>query len=49
MEKINKGEMLVGDLPRRALKMVEEWTEKNREALLEIWKTPKFVELPPLE
>jgi hypothetical protein len=29
--------------------MVEEWTEKNRDALLEIWKTQNFVELPPLE
>lgn len=46
---IRTGEMLVGDLPRRALKMVEEWTEKNRDKLLEIWKTQNFVELPPLE
>ncbi|MCI9538330.1 MAG: hypothetical protein HFG35_08695 [Eubacterium sp.] len=29
--------------------MVEEWTEKNRDALLEIWKTQNFVELSPLE
>lgn len=43
------GKMLVGDLPRRALKMVEEWTLKNTDALLEIWKTQNFVELPPLE
>ena len=46
---IRTGEMLVGDLPRRALKMVEEWTEKNQDALPEIWKTQNFVELPPLE
>lgn len=46
---INTGKMLVGDLPKRALKMVGEWTMKNRSALLEIWKTQEFVELPPLE
>lgn len=39
--------MLVGDLPGRALKMVKEWLEHNRDALLEIWKTQKFLELPP--
>ena len=41
--------MIVGDLPKRALKMVEEWKNKNRDGLLEIWKTQNFVELPPLE
>ena len=46
---IRTGEMLVGDLPRGALKMVEDWREKNCDALLEIWKTQNFVELPPLE
>ncbi len=45
---INTGKMLVGDLPRRALQMVEEWTNQNRDALLEIWNTQQFVELPPL-
>ncbi len=46
---IQTGEMLEGDLPKRALKMVQEWTEQHKEALLEIWNTQKFVELPPLE
>ncbi len=46
---IRTGEMLVGDLPGRALKMVNEWLDNNRDALLEIWKTQKFVALPPLE
>lgn len=41
--------MLVGDLPKRALKMVQEWTHTNQAALLDIWKTQNFVELPPLE
>lgn len=46
---INTGKMLMGDLPKRALRMVEEWTDKNRSELLEIWKTQNFMELPPLE
>ena len=46
---IQTGEMLEGDLPKRALKMVQEWTEQHKEALLEIRNTQKFVELPPLE
>lgn len=46
---IMTGEMLEGDLPKRALKMVQEWTAQHREALLKIWTTQKFEELPPLE
>ena len=46
---IQTGEMLEGDLPNRALKMVQEWTEKNKNELLKIWNTQDFVELPPLE
>ncbi len=46
---IKTGEMLEGDLPKRALKMVQEWTRTHEQDLLEIWNTQKFVELPPLE
>lgn len=46
---IQTGEMLEGDLPKRALKMVQEWTAKNKSELLKIWNTQTFVELPPLE
>jgi len=45
---IKTGEMFEGDLPRRALKMVQEWTIQHQEALLNIWNTQQFVELPPL-
>ncbi|MBR9953351.1 DUF4160 domain-containing protein [Eubacteriaceae bacterium Marseille-Q4139] len=38
-----------GDLPRRALMLVQEWAEKNQEELLKIWNTQEFRELPPLE
>lgn len=46
---IQTGEMLEGDLPIRALKMVQEWTNQHRDALLKIWNTQEFVKLPPLE
>ena len=46
---INTGEMLVGDLPKRALKMVQEWVKQHENDLIKIWETQKFVELPPLE
>lgn len=46
---IQTGKMLEGDLPKRALKMVQEWTEQHKEALLKMWNTQNFAELPPLE
>lgn len=46
---IRTGEMIEGDLPKRAVKMVQEWAEQHRKELLQIWKTQKFIELPPLE
>ena len=45
---IKTGEMFEGDLPRRALKMVQEWTAQHQDDLLNIWNTQQFVELPPL-
>lgn len=46
---IQTGEMLEGDLPKRALKMVQEWTGLYKEELMKIWNTQKFIELPPLD
>ena len=46
---IEKLEMLEGDLPRRAQRMVREWAERHREALLEMWNTQQFRRLPGLE
>lgn len=45
---IQTGELIVGDLPKRALKMVQEWTLQYSEQLMKIWETQEFVELPPL-
>lgn len=42
-------EMLEGDLPARALKMVCEWVSLHQEQLLRIWETQEFEHLPPLE
>lgn len=42
-------EMLEGDLPHKALKLVQEWMELHKENLLDIWNTQEFKHLPPLE
>ena len=41
--------MLEGDLPRKALSMVQEWTGLHQAELLDMWKTQQFRALPPLE
>ncbi len=41
-------EMIEGDLPPKALSLVKEWADKNREDLLKIWNTQEFMQLPPL-
>ncbi|MDD3823622.1 MAG: DUF4160 domain-containing protein [Sphaerochaetaceae bacterium] len=46
---VRSGAMLEGDLPAKALAMVQEWTGANRNALLEMWETQNFRQLPPLE
>ena len=43
------GKVLEGHLPGKALTMVQEWIELNREALKTIWETQEFKQLPPLE
>ncbi|MDZ7663926.1 MAG: DUF4160 domain-containing protein [Desulfotignum sp.] len=42
-------EMIEGDLPTRARKLVVEWAEKYQDELQTIWKTQEFKKLPPLE
>ena len=43
------GKVLEGHLPGKALTMVQEWVELNRDALKTIWETQEFKQLPPLE
>lgn len=42
-------EMIEGDLPQRAVKMIKEWGTTYRKDLLEMWTTQKFRQLPGLE
>jgi len=42
-------EMIEGDLPNRAQKMVKEWAEMYQDDLTELWKTQRFMKLPGLE
>ncbi len=41
--------MIEGDLPDRAKKMVVEWASIYQKDLMDIWKTQKFKKLPPLK
>ena len=42
-------EMIEGDLPNRAQRMVKEWAELYKNDLLEMWETQEFKKLPGLE
>ena len=42
-------EMLEGDLPNRARKMIEEWASQYQTELLDIWRTQEFIKLPGLK
>jgi hypothetical protein len=42
-------EMLEGDLPPRARRLVGEWAEPNRRELLDMWTRQEFRQLPGLE
>ena len=42
-------EIIEGDLPNRATKMVVEWAKIYQLELLKMWKTQEFNKLPPLK
>lgn len=46
---IRTGEVLEGDLPVRAQKLVQEWLNIYREDILKIWETQEFKKIPPLK
>lgn len=46
---IHTGKMLEGDLPNKALKIVQEWIDIHRDALLKMWETQNITPLPPIE
>ena len=47
--KIDTMEMIEGDLPKRAKKMILEWGEMYKNELIEIWNTQQIKKLPGLE
>lgn len=42
-------EVIEGDLPRRAQKMVLEWATLYQQDLLQMWNAQEFRQLPPLK
>jgi len=44
---LKSGEILRGSLPKKAVKIIKEWTMENQKALLKNWT--KAIELEPLE
>jgi len=40
--------MIEGDLPAKALKLVQEWTALHQTELLEMWNSQSFHEIEPL-
>jgi len=46
---INTLNVIEGDLPPRARKLVVEWAENYQVELKTIWETQEFKKLPPLE
>ena len=46
---LETGMVLEGHLPPKAMSMVKKWVGIHQEALLQMWKTQEFEQLPPLE
>lgn len=46
---IQSCEIIEGDLPARADRMVRDWAQNYQAELLEMWKTQQFKQLPGLE
>lgn len=42
-------EMIEGDLPARAHRLVREWSEQYQQELLRMWNNNEFMRLPGLE
>ena len=42
-------QMFQGDLPNKALKIVQEWTQIHQEELLKMWETQDIQPLPPID
>jgi hypothetical protein len=42
-------DMIEGDMPARAVRLVKEWAMKYNKELLKMWKTRQYKQLPGLE
>lgn len=42
-------EVIVGDLPEKALRLVREWIKENKKEIMEIWESQNFKKIKPLE
>ena len=42
------GEIIDGEIPLRALQLVREWLNENRDKLMKVWETQAFERIPPL-
>ena len=45
---IKTGNVIEGDLPDRAVSLIQDWIKIHKNALLDIWNTQTFKKLPPL-
>ena len=45
---IQTGELMEGDLPDRAMKLICEWLRLHQKELLTIWETQEFKKIDPL-
>ena len=46
---IDSMEMIEGDLPNRAKRLIVEWAKINKSELKKMWDAQEFHKLPPLE
>jgi hypothetical protein len=46
---IRTGEVIEGDLPVKAVRLIQEWIDLNKDELAQIWQSQQFRKLPPLE
>lgn len=46
---LNNLELLEGDLPNKAVKLIKEWAHNYKSELKHMWETKDFIKLPGLE
>ncbi len=45
---IKTGKLIVGDLPNKAVKLINEWLELHSNELMQMWESQNLSKLPPL-